>query len=71
MLGRARGVIERGGSEVPVLKMGVNKRIVWGLFATFHRAYILIQGGLCTAFRAGTHIQNGWTYTNMVYSLGR
>ena len=29
--------------------MGVDKRTVWGLFATIQRSYILIQGGLYVA----------------------
>ena len=28
---------------------GVDKRTVWGLFATIQRSYILIQGGPCIA----------------------
>ena len=39
----------RTGAGVPVWKMGVDKRTVWGLFATIQRSYILIQGGLCVA----------------------
>ena len=44
--GRRQG---RTGVEGPVWKMGVDKRTVWGLFATIQRSYILIQGGLCIA----------------------
>ena len=46
--------------------MGVDKRTVWGLFATIQRSYILIQGGLCVAevspFRAGISTGQGWVF---------
>ena len=35
------------GSRVEM--MGVDKRTVWGLFATIQRSYILVRGGLCIA----------------------
>ena len=57
--GRARGARRLSGNVVPVREMGVDKRIVWGLFATFQRSYILIQDGLCTVFRAGTPLHDG------------
>ena len=40
---------EQKWERVPGLEMGVDKRTVWGLFATIQRSYILIQGGLCIA----------------------
>ena len=40
---------EETGVGGPVWKMGVDKRTVWGLFATIQRSYILIQGGLYIA----------------------
>jgi hypothetical protein len=40
-------------------KWGVDKRTVWGLFAIIRRSYILIQGGPCAVFRAGTSTGNG------------
>ena len=44
--GRRQGQSEE---RDPGLEMGVDKRTVWGLFATIQRSYILIQGGLCVA----------------------
>ena len=42
---RGSGTRVRGFKRLQVV--GVDKRTVWGLFAQFHRSYILIQGGLC------------------------